>query len=161
MVLFNGAQVSVEVWSPTLRVVRVAGVLDRATIGRLAGLVATQVARPGGSGDLVVDLGEVGFFGTDDFAALRQARDGARAAGIRLHISGVSAREPLLPEGITAALAEFSTFPTAEVAERELTRRQPSVSGAGGPRSSHGWPCPAVRAVDDESETRPGTSLAG
>ncbi len=161
MVLFNGAQVSVEVWSPTLRVLRVAGVLDRATIGRLAGLVATQVARPRSSGNLVVDLGEVGFFATDDFGALRQARDGALAAGIRLHLTGVSAREPLLPEAITTALAEFSTFPTAEAAERELTRRQAAVSGSGRPRSSHIWPCQALRAVDDESETRPGTSLAG
>jgi anti-anti-sigma regulatory factor len=159
--LFDGAQLSVEVCSPGLRVVRVAGVLDRATVGRLAGLVATQVARPGSSGNLVIDLGEVSFFATDDFGALLRARDGARAAGTRLHLTGVSAREPLLPTGITAALGEFSTFPTVEAAERELAVRPAVVAAVGRPRSSHGWPCMSASAFEDESETRPDTSLAG
>jgi anti-anti-sigma regulatory factor len=155
VVRFDGAQLSVEVCSPRLRVVRVAGVLDRATVGRLAGLVATQVARPGSAGHVVVDLGEVSFFATDDYAALRRARDGARAAGVQLHLAGVSAREPLLPIGVTAALAEFSTFPTVECAERELAgcaERElagppAAVVAAGRPRSSHGWPCPPTSAV--------------
>jgi anti-anti-sigma regulatory factor len=148
VVRFDGAQLSVEVCSPRLRVVRVAGVLDRATVGRLAGLVATQVARPGCAGHVVVDLGEVSFFATDDYLALRRARDGARAAGVQLHLAGVSAREPLLPVAITAALAEFSTFPTVERAERELTGPQAAGVAAGRPRSSHGWPCPPASSVD-------------
>ena len=161
MARFDGAQLSVEVCSPHLCVVRVAGVLDQATVGRLAGLVATHVARPAGSGHLVIDLGEVSFFATADFGVLYRARDGARAAGIRLHLSGVSAREGLLPEGVTAALAEFSMFPTVERAERELMGRSAAVVGVGRPRSSPSWPCPSVAAVDDGRETRPGTSLAG
>lgn len=156
-----GAQLSVEVGSPNLCVLRVAGVLDKATVGRLAGLVATRVARPGSSGHVVVDLGEVSFFATDDFGVLRRARDGARAAGIQLHLAGLSAREPLLPEGITAALEEFSSFPTVERAELELTGRAATLAGVGRPRSSHGWPCQSVPVVDDGRETRPGTSLTG
>jgi anti-anti-sigma regulatory factor len=159
--LFEGAQLSVEVSSPGMRVVRVAGVLDRATVGRLAGLVATQIARPGCSANLVVDLGEVSFFATDDFAPLHMARDGARAAGVRLHLTGVSAREPLLPTAITAALAEFSRFPTVESAECELAGRPAVVAAVGRPRSSRTWPCMSAPAVEDESETRPDTSLAG
>jgi anti-anti-sigma regulatory factor len=159
--LFDGAQLSVDVCAPRLRVVRVAGVLDVMTVGRLSGLVATQVARPGSTGHLVVDLGEVSFFATDDFSALRRARDGARAAGVRLHLTGLGAREPLLPRGVIAALAEFSTFPTVECAERELLGRPPAGVAAGRPRSSHGWPCPPVPAVDDGREARPGTSVNG
>ncbi|WP_345604828.1 STAS domain-containing protein [Pseudonocardia adelaidensis] len=158
---YDGAQLSVEVCSPGLRVVRVAGVLDWMTVGRLAGLVATQVARTGSSGHLVVDLGEVSFFATDDFGALRRARDGARAAGVRLHLAGASAREPLLPEAITAALAEFSTFPTVECAERELRGWRPAGTAVGRPRSSHGWSCPPAPPVDGGNEAVPGTAVTG
>jgi hypothetical protein len=109
----------------------------------------------------VIDLGEVSFFATDDFGLLRQARDGARAAGVRLHLAGVSAREPLLPAAVTAALAEFSTFSTVERAERELTARSSAVAAVGRPRSSIGWPCPSARVCDEENETQSGTALPG
>ncbi|MHA6629532.1 STAS domain-containing protein [Pseudonocardia sichuanensis] len=152
VVRFDGAQLSVEVCSPRLRIVRVAGVLDRTTVGRLAGVVATQLTRPGSAGHIVVDLGEVSFFGTDDLTPLRQARDGARASGVRLHLAGVSARESLLPVAITSALAEFSMFATVERAERELVGPGAAVA-IGGPRSSYGWSCPPVPAVDGRRDT--------
>ena len=155
MVRFDGAQLSVEVCSPHLRVVRAAGVLDRVTVGRLAGLVATQLARPGCAGHIVVDLGEVSFFATDDFGALRQARDAARAAGVRLHLAGVSAREALLPVGVTSGLAEFSMFPTVERAEHELVGRPVAVAAAGRPRSSYGWPCPPGTPVEGDRSSLP------
>jgi anti-anti-sigma regulatory factor len=151
VVRFDGAQLSVEVCSPRLRIVRVAGVLDRTTVGRLAGLVATQLTRPGCAGHIVVDLGEVSFFGTDDLGALRQARDGARASGVRLHLAGVSARESLLPVAITSALAEFSMFATVERAEHELVGQRAAVVAAG-PRSIYGWPCPPAAGVDDRRD---------
>lgn len=159
MVRFDGAQLSVEVRSPRLRVIRMAGVLDRVTVARLAGVVATQVARPGSAGHIVVDLGEVSFFATDDFTALRQARDGARAEGVHLHLAGVSARESLLPLAVIAALAEFSTFSTVERAEGELTGTPAAVVTAGRPRSSHGWACPPAAIVEDGRGARPGTSM--
>jgi len=148
VVRFDGAQLSVEVCSPRMRIVRVAGVLDRTTVVRLAGLVATQLTRPGCAGHIVVDLGEVSFFGTDDLGPLRQARDGARASGIRLHLAGVSARESLLPVAITSALAEFSMFATVERAEHELVGQRAAVA-VGGPRSSYGWPCPPASTVEE------------
>lgn len=161
MVRFDGAQLSVEVCSPRLRVVRTAGVLDRATVARLAGLVATQLTRTGPAGHIVVDLGEVSSFATHDFGPLRQARDAARADGIRLHLTGVSARESLLPPAITAGLAEFSTFPTVERAEHELVGRPALVPSAGRPRSSYGWPCPPGSGLGDDRNASSGPSLRG
>jgi anti-anti-sigma regulatory factor len=118
-----GAQLSVEVLSPRLRVVGAAGVLDRGTVARLAALIEAQLARPGCTGDLVVDLGEVSFFATDDFEALLRARDIGQESGVRVHLAGLTAREALLPIAITSGLAEFSMFPTVEHAERELVGR--------------------------------------
>jgi anti-anti-sigma regulatory factor len=146
VVRFDGAQLSVEVRSQHLRIVRMAGVLDRVTVSRLAGVVATQLARPGCEGHIVVDLGEVSFFGTDDLGPLQRACGAARASGVRLHVAGVSARESLLPAGVATALSQFSMFPTVERAERELIGRP--VAAAGRPRSSHGWPCPPIPGVE-------------
>jgi anti-anti-sigma regulatory factor len=159
VVRFDGSQLSVEVRSPRLRVLRMAGVFNRVTVARLARLVATQVARPGGAGHIVVDLGEVSFFATDDLEPLRQARDGACAAGVHLHLAGVSAREALLPRAVIAALAEFSTFSTAERAEQELMGTPAVVVASGRPRSSHGWPCPPGVEVEDGRPARPGRTV--
>jgi hypothetical protein len=155
---FDGAQLCVEVCSPCLRIVRMAGVLDPRTVSRLAGLIGTQVARPACTGHIVVELGEVGVFATDDLGPLKGARDAARACGIRLHLAGVSARESLLPIGVRTALAEFSMFPTAEHAERDLLGR-PIVVPLGRPRSSHGWPCPRVGGVEDGRSARSDPSV--
>jgi anti-anti-sigma regulatory factor len=135
VVRVDRAQLSVEVVSARLRVIRMAGVLDEVTVARLAGLVETQLGR-GWARHLVIDLGEVGFFGTDDLRPLLRVRDLAEAAGVRVHLAGVSAREALLPVAITNALAQFSTFPTVERAEHELMGR--SAVAAGRPRSSPG-----------------------
>jgi anti-anti-sigma factor len=156
---FDAAQLSVEVCSPRMRVVGVAGVLDRTTVARLGSLVVTQLAHPGCAGHIVVDLGEVSFFATHDLGALHQARDAARAAGIHLHLAGVSAREPLLPVSVTSALGEFSAFPTVEHAERELTGQPTVVATAGRPRSSYGWPCPPGPSVEEDRNARSGPSM--
>ena len=130
-VRFDGAQLSVEVFSPTMLAVRMAGILDGVTLARLAALVQTQLDRPGCCGHIVVDLGEVGFFGTDDLAPLLAVRDAARAKGVRVHVAGISAREGLLPASITAAFAQFPSFPTLEKAEQALAGR-PTPVGVGG-----------------------------
>jgi anti-anti-sigma regulatory factor len=119
-VRFDGAQLSVEVFSPQLLAVRMAGVLDGVTLARLAALVRTQLERPGCCGHVVVDLGEVGFFGTNDVTALLAVHDAALARDVRVHVAGITAREGLLPAAITAAFAQFSSFPTLERAALAL-----------------------------------------
>ena len=128
--LFDGAQLAVEVFSPRMLVVRMAGILDGVTLARLAGLVRGQMDRPGCPGHIVVDLGDVGFFGTDDLTSLVAAHDAGEARGVRVHVAGVSPREGLLPASITAAFARFSSFPTLEKAEEALAGR-PAVAVAG------------------------------
>ncbi len=118
---FDGAQLSVEVFSARLLVVRMAGVLDGVTLVRLAALVRAQLERPGCCGHVVVDLGEVGFFGTNDVTALLAVRDEAGDRDVQVHVAGITAREALLPVAITAAFAQFSSFPTLEKAELALS----------------------------------------
>jgi anti-anti-sigma regulatory factor len=126
---FDGAQMAVEIFSPQLLAVRMAGVLDRVTAARLAALVRTQLDRPGCTGHIVVDLGEVGFFGTDDLSDLLAVRESARTRGVELHIAGISAREGMVPLPIMAAFARFSSFPTLEAAESALAGAPVPVGG--------------------------------
>ena len=136
---FEDAQLSVEVVSSRFRVIRMAGVLDEGAVDRLAALVETQLGR-GCTGHLVIDLGEVAFFGTDDLCPLLRVRDLAKNAGVRVHLAGVSAREGLLPVRITNALAEFSMFPSLEQAVCELVGRR--AVAAGRTLGSPGWSSP-------------------
>jgi hypothetical protein len=121
---------AVEVFSPQMLAVRMAGVLDRVTMARLATLVRTQLD-PGCSGHIVIDLGDVGFFGTDDLSDLLAVRDAARARDVRLHVTGISAREGLLPSPITTAFARFSSFATLEKAALALAEREAPVPVGG------------------------------
>jgi anti-anti-sigma factor len=130
-VRFDGALLAVEVFSPRMLAVRMAGVLDGVTLARLAALVQTQLERPGCCGHIVVDLGEVGFFGTHDLTHLLAVRDAAEDRGVRLHVAGVSARVEVLPPAITGAFTQFSSFPTLEKAEAVLAGR-PTPVGVGG-----------------------------
>ncbi|GAA1180165.1 hypothetical protein [Pseudonocardia alaniniphila] len=139
---FDGAQVSVEVRGSRLRVVRLAGVLDPATITRVSNVAGAQLGLC--TGHVVIDLGEVRFFGTDDFTALVAVEDAAAAVGLRLHLCGLAGREALLPSGIRAALARFSMFATVEHAERELAVRVPVATTAGKSRGRFVLPCPPL-----------------
>lgn len=139
---FDGAQVSVEVRGSRLRVVRLAGVLDAATVTRVANVAGAQLGLC--TGHLVIDLGDVRFFGTDDFTALVAVEDAAAAVGLRLHLSGLAGREGLLPSGISAALARFSMFATVEHADRDLADRVPVVGTAGRSHGRFVLPCPPL-----------------
>lgn len=154
--LFDGATLSVEIIAPRLRVVRMAGVLDRVTAARLADLVEAQLRLPGCVGHLVIDLGEVRFFGPGDLGVLVRARDAGRSAGVQLHLAGLAGRESL-PMAVTSALEQFSMFPTVDRAQRELLARPPVPVAAGGPRSRYGWPCPP--ATDGGRGARPGPAF--
>jgi anti-anti-sigma regulatory factor len=151
---FDGAQVSVEVRGTRLRVIRMAGVFDPTTVTRLASVAEAQLAHC--SGHIVLDLGEVAFFGTDDVAALVALEEAAAAVGLRLHIAGLAGREPLLPSGISLALARFSMFPTVEHAERELIGRVPLAAPGSAPRSRYVWACPPLSTESSRATSRSG-----
>jgi anti-anti-sigma regulatory factor len=155
-VRFDGAQLSLEVLGPRLRVIRMAGVLDRVTVTRLAALTEAQIARC--AGHIVIDLDNVRYFGTDDLDVLITVRDAASAAGVRVHLAGLAAREAMLPAGIIGALAQFSRFPTVEQAERELVGRLTTVVTGGAPRGRHARSGPP-RTTDKVRGTRPGGPL--
>jgi anti-anti-sigma regulatory factor len=154
-VRFDGAQVSVEVRGSRLSVVRMAGVFDQVTVARLAAVAAAQMVRC--TGHIVVDLGEVRFFGTDDLEALAAVDEAASAAGLRLHLAGIAGREAMLPAGIAAALARFSMFPTVEHAERELVGRVPAMAITSSPRSRSVWSCSPLITADGGRGALPGT----
>jgi anti-anti-sigma regulatory factor len=151
---FDGAQVSVEVRGSRLRVIRMAGVFDPTTATRVASVAGAQLAHC--SGHIVLDLGEVRFFGTDDVAALVALEDAAAAVGLRLHITGLAGRESLLPSGVSLALARFSMFPTVEHAERELVGRVPLAAPGSAPRSRYVWSCPPLTTESGRAASRPG-----
>lgn len=151
---FDTAQLAVEAPVPGLRVVRVAGVLDQVTTARLARVAGDQLARlvdEPGPGHILVDVAEVRFFGDADLAALVKVRDDAREVGVGVHITGLAAREAVLPMAVTSGLAQFTAFPTLEQALRELVERSPAQvpPTSSGPRSRYGWPCPPVSAASD------------
>jgi anti-anti-sigma regulatory factor len=145
-VRFEDAQLSVEIVSSRFRVIRIAGVLDKVAVVRLAALVESQLRR-GCTGHLVIDLGGVAHFRTDNLRPLLLVRDLAKGAGVRVHLAGMSAREGLLPVRITNALAEFSMFPTVEQAVGELVGRRAVVAGRplGSPDWSSQQPIPEQR----------------
>lgn len=116
-------QLAVEAPVDGLRVVLVAGDLDRVGGERLSRLLDLQVgavAPPGGPGHVVVDLANVRFFGVGGLEALVFARDAGLRAGVDVHLAGLGSRELLLPQRVRELLAGFSVFDTLEAAVRRL-----------------------------------------
>jgi anti-anti-sigma factor len=122
----NSLQLAVEAARCGIRVILVAGELDRASSARLAELIDRQArhlaAELGGRcvGHIVIDLGNVRFFGVGGLEVLMSARDAGRGTGVALHLAGLGAREVLLPRRVIGLLSGFSTFATLEQALREL-----------------------------------------
>lgn len=118
-------QLAVEVPGRGLRLVRVAGELDRTSAPRLVSLIDKQFialraelgAEPG---HVIIDLDGVRFFGVGGLEALIRVRDAGRRLAINLHLTGLSAREVLLPLRVTGLLGRFSTFATIEDALRGI-----------------------------------------
>ena len=126
MRLIEIVQVAVDVVDPTLRVVRVAGRLTLEGARRIVTLLDGQcrLVESGGrhTTDVVVDLEGVSWFDPGALELLRFAGDNCRTAGISLHVSGCGARLPLLPFRVRQALAQFSSYPTADLAVTSLVR---------------------------------------
>lgn len=111
-------QVAVEVVSPAVRVVRVAG---RLTVGgalRIANVVAAQcrLVDAGATTDLVVDLAGVGSFEPGAVEMLVRARENCASAQIGMHIAGCAAHLLMLPIHVRHLLTRFSSFPTVDAA---------------------------------------------
>ena len=154
-------QLGVQTPAPGIRVVSVAGDLTSDTAPRLVRLLDTvlrdlrrdrvaavtgpattataataTVAMPG---HLIVDLAEVRHFGPGAVGLVRHARYSGGKTGIRLHLSGLAAHQPMLPLRVAGQLTEFSTFPTVEDAVRVLDparRPTPTPTGAS-PETPH------------------------
>lgn len=117
-------QLAVESPAGDLRVILVAGELDRTTSERLARLIdqQTHAVSTDGSrrGNVVIDLGNVRYFGVGGLEVLLSARDSSCDVGVGVHLAGLGARELLLPRQVIDQLGGFSTFDTLEQALRRL-----------------------------------------
>lgn len=121
MRLLDGAQLAVERAQPGIVVIRVAGDLDRHSATRIVRLLDQQCGfartRPDlRGGQVVVDLGEVRSFAAGALDILGDAGPRVLVAGLHLHVTGLAAREPVLPRRVTDAIPRLATFPTLEVA---------------------------------------------
>ncbi|MCX6462478.1 MAG: hypothetical protein NTW05_02625 [Pseudonocardiales bacterium] len=112
---------AVERPAPGIVVVRVAGPLGDTSGARLARLLDVLGTGPTRPRHVVVDLGDVGWFGSCGIAALHAAEAGYRGLGVGLHVSGLSARMELLPVGVADRLARLPGFPTVERAVLALS----------------------------------------
>jgi len=72
---------------PGVRVVQVAGELDRVTASHLDSCLLDQIDRC--DGDVVVDLSAVTFLGAAGLTSLVRAREAATCHDVRLHLAGV------------------------------------------------------------------------
>jgi anti-anti-sigma regulatory factor len=116
---------AVEHPAPGIVVVRVAGVLNRATGPRLARLLDVITGGRGRPRHVVVDLGDVRAFAVAGLDVLRHAEYGCRSLGVGLHVCGLAAREELLPAAVVERLAGLPSFPTVECAVAALAAPVP------------------------------------
>lgn len=120
---------TVETPRPGVRLLCVAGQLDRPAAARVLRLVGIQLelitASRRSPACLVIDLGEVSSVEPGGLESLRHAPYSAACRGVAVHLSGCVGRTNLLPRRTRELLREFSTFPTAEQAVRTLTGTAP------------------------------------
>lgn len=117
---------TVETPVASVRLIRVAGRLDRtaaASVLRLLG-VQLELIREWHRAvtDLVIDVGAVQCFEPGGLDSLRHAPYSAGRRGLGVYLSGCGGRAHLLPLHARKALSEFRTFPSADVAVRVLAR---------------------------------------
>ncbi|MHA6782127.1 STAS domain-containing protein [Pseudonocardia saturnea] len=141
MTSFQPFQLAVECAATGVRVIRVAGALDRPAVDRLLRLVDAQIdLRAAGCvtfEHLVVDLANVTRFDPGGLEALQLQWRERRDRGVRLHLAGCGGRVFLLPVRASRMMRDFSAFPSAEVAIAQLSPptvdvpapRPPSDSG--------------------------------
>jgi hypothetical protein len=125
---------AVEFPGPGIRVLRLGGDLDASAAGRrLAGLAGTQLRRVAADtadrpAHLLLDLASVRSLGPGGLDALVRIRDEGRAHGVRVHVTGLAARRPLV-EGTRDPRHHLSSYPTVECALQELVQSPGRPSG--------------------------------
>ncbi|SFM71202.1 hypothetical protein SAMN05216207_100279 [Pseudonocardia ammonioxydans] len=128
-------QITVEVPDEGIRLVRVAGRLDRAGADGVLRLVSAQLelaaARRRAVRELVVDIGSVSCFEPGGLERLGRAVELAAGHAVGLSVSGCGGRVHLLPLGCRRTLSRFRTYPTADVALAALAGDRPA--GGEGP----------------------------
>lgn len=117
---------AVEAPAAGLRLIRVAGDLDAAAVPRITALTEALLRRvteepPSVEGrHLLIDLSCVSSFAAGGPEALTRVRDRGAVMGVRVHLTGISARQRLLPGRVVNVLARISSYPTVECALRTL-----------------------------------------
>lgn len=118
---------AIEAPARAVRVVRMAGDLDAAAGRRLAGLAEVQLGRVAAeatdgsrSAHLLLDLASVRSFSPSGTEALTSIHRRGRAHGVRVHLTGLSGRQLLLPGRVSSLLHCMSTYPTMECALQNL-----------------------------------------
>lgn len=133
----NDVDIRVEAPCPAVRLIRVAGRLDRAVAAGVLRLVSAQLNLVAGRHravtDLVLDIGAVSSFELAGLEALCHAPYSAGRHGIGLSLSGCGRRVHQLPLRARGLLLKhFRAFPSADVALQEIAKT------AGSPQ----WPVP-------------------
>jgi anti-anti-sigma regulatory factor len=123
--MMEAVQLAVERPSAGIVVIRVAGDLDRVSSRRVLTLVEQQLllarSHPGLAGaHVVVDLSDVRCFGKGGLDTLCDAERVAARAGGQLHVTGLAAREAVLPRRVAELVPHLKTFPTLDLALRQL-----------------------------------------
>lgn len=121
-------QLAVDTPCPGVRLIRAVGTLDTNAAARLLRLVDAQLALVR-SGDrviahLLLDLSGVRHYHPRALESLRHARHGCARLDVGVHLTGGIDRAPL-PVTARKALAEFSRFPSVEVAVDALRTVHP------------------------------------
>ena len=124
-------QITVEVPDDGVRLVRVAGRLDRAGADGVLRLVSAQLelvaVRRRAVRELVIDIESVSCFEPGGLERLGRAVELAGRHGVGLSVSGCGGRVHLLPLGCRRTLSRFRTYPTADVALATLAGDRPGV----------------------------------
>jgi anti-anti-sigma regulatory factor len=130
----NSLQVTVEAPIPAVRLIRLAGRLDRTAAASVLRVVSVQLDLVAGGHqavtDLVLDIEQVHCFEPGGLESLRHAPYTAGQRGIGVCLSGCGGRVAQLPLQAGRLLSEFRTFPTSEVALEMLTTTRRRVGPA-------------------------------
>ena len=128
-------QMAVEAPDEWVRVIRVSGTLDGAAAARLLRLVDAQLqlVMTGHRQvtELLIDLEGVNCYQRGGLETLRHARYSTAARGVALHLAGCSSRLHQLPLQVRQLVAEFSNFPTVEVALAVVCRASTTTPATG------------------------------